>query len=67
MKCFKHCVTLTNDMNKDYYESGIIFSNDKDSAKNTVRDWYENTTTDYIHEDIEIEEVEIKNGLVIPY
>ena len=67
MKCFKCCATLTNDMTKDYYEPDIVFSNDKDSAKNAVRDWYENTTTDYIHKDIEIEEVKIENGLVIPY
>lgn len=65
MNCYKYCVFLSNDMEKDYEKTGLVFSDNKEKAEELVYQYYEKRTTDYVYRTISLEKITISNGLIL--
>lgn len=65
MNCYKYCILLSDDMDRDYEKTGLVFSDNKEKAEELVYQWYEQRTTDYVSQSISLEKITISNGLIL--
>ena len=65
MNCYKYCILLSDDMDRDYEKTGLVFSDNKEKAEELVYQWYEQRTTDYVSQSISLEKITINNGLIL--
>lgn len=65
MNCYKYCVFLSDDMDRDYKKTGLVFSDNKEKAEELVYQYYEKRTTDYVYRTISLEKITISNGLIL--
>ena len=65
MNCYKYCVFLSDDMDRDYEKTGLVFSDNKEKAEELVYQYYEKRTTDYVYRTISLEKITISNGLIL--
>lgn len=65
MKIFKYEIELTDDNDKDYHKTGIIVSDSKETAQKEVYEYYDSRTTDYVSHNVLLNEINIKEGLII--
>ena len=65
MKLFKYEIELINDNDRSYYKTGIIISKNKEDAQRKVYEYYDNKTTDYVSHNVLLNEIHIKENLII--
>ena len=65
MKIFKYEIELTDDRDRDYCRTGIIISNNKETAQKEVYDYYDNRTTDYVNHNVLLSEITTEKGMII--
>lgn len=65
MNCYKYCVRLSDDMDRDYEKTGLVFSDNKEKAEELIYQYYEKRTTDYVYRTISLEKITISNGLIL--
>ena len=65
MNCYKYCILLSDDMDRDYEKTGLVFSDNKEKEEELVYQWYEQKTTDYVSQSISLEKITISNGLIL--
>ena len=65
MKIFKYEIELTDDNDKDYYKTGIIISDSKETAQKEIYEYYDSRTTDYVSHNVLLNEIDIKEGIII--
>lgn len=65
MNCYKYCVLLSDDMDRDYEKTGLVFSDNKEKAEELIYQYYEKRTTDYVYRTISLEKITISNGLIL--
>ena len=41
MNCYKYCVLLSDDMDRDYEKTGLVFSDNKEKAEELIYQYYE--------------------------
>ena len=65
MKVFEYEITLTDDNDNDYCKTGVIISENKNTAMNYLYQYYESGTTDYVdHDSIILKEITGKNIII---
>lgn len=65
MKVFKYEIELTDDNDKDYCRSGIVISNNRETAQAEVYEYYDSRTTDYASHNVLLNEIDISKSIII--
>lgn len=65
MKVFKYEIGLSDDMDRDYEKTGIIVSENKETAEKEVYSYYDKRTTDYVEKNVYLEEIYTHKSLII--
>lgn len=65
MKVFRYEIGLSDDNDKDYEKTGIIVSENKEAAEKEVYFYYDKRTTDYVEQNVYLEEIDIGKSLII--
>lgn len=65
MKIFKYEIELTNDNDRDYCRTGIVISNNKETAQKEVYEYYDGRTTDYVSHNVLLNEVDVDKSVII--
>lgn len=65
MKVFKYEIGLSDDMDRDYEKTGIIVSENKETAEKEVYSYYDKRTTDYVEKNVYLEEIDTSKSLII--
>lgn len=65
MKVFRYEIGLSDDMDRDYEKTGIIVSENKETAEKEVYSYYDKRTTDYVEKNVYLEEIDTRKSLII--
>lgn len=65
IKVFKYEIELSDDNDRDYYKTGIIVSENEEKASQSVYEYYERRTTDYVDRNIILEEIGLDKEMII--
>ena len=65
LKLFKYEIELINDNDRSYYKTGIIISENKEDAQIKIYEYYDNRTTDYVSHNVLLNEIHMKENLII--
>lgn len=65
LKIFKYEIELTDDNDKDYYKTGIIISDSKETAQEEVYEYYDSRTTDYVSHNVLLNEINVEKSMII--
>lgn len=65
MKVFRYEIGLSDDMDRDYEKTGILVSENKETAEKEVYSYYDKRTTDYVEQNVYLEEIDTSKSLII--
>ena len=65
MKVFRYEIGLSDDMDRDYEKTGIIVSENKETAEKEVYSYYDKRTTDYVEKNVYLEEIDTSKALIL--
>lgn len=65
MKVFRYEIGLSDDMDRDYEKTGIIVSENKETAEKEVYSYYDKRTTDYVEQNVYLEEIDTSKALIL--
>ena len=65
MKVFRYEIGLSDDMDRDYEKTGIIVSENKETAEKEVYSYYDKRTTDYVEKNVYLEEIDTSKELIL--
>ena len=67
MKVFRYEICLSDDMDRDYEKTGLIVSENKETAAKEVYSYYDKRTTDYVEQNVYLEEIDTSKALILEY
>lgn len=65
MRVFRYEIGLSDDRDIDYERTGIIISENKETAAKEVYSYYDKRTTDYVEQNVYLEEIDTSKSLII--
>ena len=65
MRVFRYEIGLSDDMDRDYEKTGIIVSENKETAEKEVYSYYDKRTTDYVEQNVYLEEIDTSKALIL--
>ena len=65
MKVFRYEIGLSDDRDRDYEKTGIIVSENKETAEKEVYSYYDKRTTDYVEQNVDLEEIDTSKALIL--
>lgn len=65
MKVFRYEIGLSDDRDRDYEKTGIIVSENKETAEKEVYSYYDKRTTDYVEQNVYLEEIDTSKALIL--
>lgn len=65
MKVFRYEIGLSDDMDRDYEKTGIIVSENKETAEKEVYSYYDKKTTDYVEQNVYLEEIDTSKAVIL--
>ena len=65
MKVFRYEIGLSDDMDRDYEKTGIIVSENKETAEKEVYSYYDKRTTAYVEQNVDLEEIDTSKALIL--
>ena len=65
MKVFRYEIGLSDDMDRDYEKTGIIVSENKETAEKEVYSYYDKRTTDYVEQNVYLEEIDTSKAVIL--
>ena len=65
MKVFRYEIGLSDDMDRDYEKTGIIVSENKETAAKEVYSYYDKKTTDYVEQNVYLEEIDTSKVVIL--
>ena len=65
MKVFRYEIGLSDDMDRDYEKTGLIVSETKETAEKEVYSYYDKRTTDYVEQNVYLEEIDTSKALIL--
>lgn len=65
MRVFRYEIGLSDYMDRDYEKTGIIVSENKETAEKEVYSYYDKRTTDYVEQNVYLEEIDTSKALIL--
>ena len=65
MKVFRYEIGLSDDRDRDYEKTGIIVSENKETAEKEVYSYYDKKTTDYVEQNVYLEEIDTSKAVIL--
>ena len=65
MKIYRYDIELSDDNDRDYHQTGIIVTENKEKAESQIYNYYDNKTTDYVSHIITLTEIDTSKGIII--
>ena len=65
MKVFRYEIGLSDGMDRDYEKTGIIVSENKETAEKEVYSYYDKRTTDYVEQNVYLEEIDTSKAVIL--
>ena len=65
MKVFRYEIGLSEDMDRDYEKTGLVVSENKETAAKEVYSYYDKITTDYVEQNVYLEEIDTSKALIL--
>ena len=65
MKVFRYEIGLSDDMNRDYEKTGLVVSENKETEAKEVYSYYDKKTTDYVEQNVYLEEIDTSKALIL--
>ena len=65
MKVFRYEIGLSDDTDRDYEKTGIVVSENKDTAEKEVYSYYDKRTTDYVEQNVYLEEIDTSKAVIL--